>query len=84
VTITAEQPGTTAITASVAGTGSSAGYFSTCPPRSISVTLANGSTSGTITQGATQNLTTTIYDNNLTQCPEPDAHHRPLPDLPVH
>jgi len=30
VTITAEQPGTTAITASVAGTGSSAGYFSTC------------------------------------------------------
>jgi hypothetical protein len=62
VTITAGQPGTTAITASVAGSGSSAGYFSTCPPASISVTLANGSTAGTITQGVTQNLTTTITD----------------------
>jgi sugar lactone lactonase YvrE len=62
VAITAEQPGTTAITASVAGTGSSAGYFSTCPPKSISVTLANGTTSGIITQGATQNLTTIITD----------------------
>ena len=62
VTITALQPGTTAITASVAGSGSSAGYFTTCPPASISVTLANGSTAGTITQGVTQNLTTTIAD----------------------
>ena len=62
VTITALQPGTTAITASVAGSGSSAGYFSTCPPASISVTLANGSTAGTITQGVTQNLTTTTTD----------------------
>jgi sugar lactone lactonase YvrE len=62
VTITAAQPGTTSITASVAGSGSSAGYFSTCPPKSISVTLANGDTSGTITQGVTQNLTTTITD----------------------
>jgi hypothetical protein len=69
VTITALQPGTTSITASVAGSGSSAGYFSTCPPASISVTLANGATSGTITQGVTQNLTTTItdtYGNPLT------------------
>jgi hypothetical protein len=69
VTITAEQPGTTAITASVAGSGSSAGYFSTCPPASISVTLANGSTVGTITQGVTQNLVTTTtdtYGNPLT------------------
>jgi hypothetical protein len=62
VTITAEQPGTTAITASVAGSGSSAGYFSTCPPASISITLANGSTSGTITKGVTQNLVTTTTD----------------------
>ena len=60
--ITAELPGTTAITASVAGTGSSAGYFSTCPPKSISLTLANGSTSGTVTQGVQQNLVTTITD----------------------
>lgn len=62
VNITAEQPGTTVITASVAGSGSSAGYFSTCPPKSISVTLANGTTSGTVTQGVTQNLTTSVID----------------------
>jgi hypothetical protein len=61
--ITAAQPGTTAITASVAGSGSSAGYFSTCPPKSISVTL-NGATSATVTQGVTQNLTTTVLDTN--------------------
>jgi hypothetical protein len=62
--ITAEQPGTTAITASIAGSGSSAGYFSTCPPQTISLTLANGSTSGSIPQGAAQNLTTTVLDTN--------------------
>jgi hypothetical protein len=49
--ITANQPGTTAINASIAGSGSSAGYFSTCPPQSIKVTLASGATTGTITQG---------------------------------
>jgi hypothetical protein len=62
--ITAEQPGTTVITANIAGSGSSAGYFTTCPPQSINVTLANGSTSGTVTQGVTQNLTTTVLDTN--------------------
>jgi hypothetical protein len=62
--ITAEQPGTTAITASIAGSGSSAGYFSTCPPASISVTLANGATSGIIAQGTPQNLTTLVRDTN--------------------
>ncbi len=59
--ITAVLPGTTYITASVAGSGSSAGHFSTCPPANISVTL-NGATSGTVTQGVTQNLTTTVTD----------------------
>jgi hypothetical protein len=54
------------ITSSIAGGSSSAGYFSTCPPKSISVTLANGETTGTITQGVTQNLTTTILDTNGT------------------
>jgi trimeric autotransporter adhesin len=62
--ITAQQPGTTAITASIAGSGSSAGYFSTCPPASIGVTLANGATSGVVTQGVAQNLTTTVLDTN--------------------
>jgi hypothetical protein len=62
--ITALQPGTTAVTAFLTGTGSTAGYFSTCPPKSINVTLANGTTSGTITQGVTQNLVTTVTDTN--------------------
>jgi hypothetical protein len=61
--ITATQPGTTYITASVAQGASSAGYFSTCPPASIQVSL-NGATSGTVTQGVTQNLTTTVLDTN--------------------
>lgn len=61
--ITAEQPGTTAITASIAGSGSSAGYFSTCPPKTISVTL-NGATTGIVTQGVQQNLTTVVTDTN--------------------
>jgi hypothetical protein len=60
--ITAELPGTTVITASIAGSGSSAGYFSTCSPKSIAVTLANGKTTGTVTQGVQQNLTTTVID----------------------
>jgi len=61
--ITAQQPGTTVITASVAGSGASAGYFTTCPPKSISVTL-NGGTSATVTQGITQNMVTTVLDTN--------------------
>lgn len=60
--ITAEQPGTAFITASIASTGSQAGYFSTCPPASIAVTLANGSTAGSVTQGVQQNVTTTVLD----------------------
>jgi hypothetical protein len=60
--ITAEQPGTTVITAQVGQGSSSAGYFSTCPPASINVALANGATSGTITQGVQQDLTTTVID----------------------
>ena len=62
VTLTAQMPGTTPITASVAGSGSSAGYFSTCPPESITLALANGGTAGSVTQGVTQNLTHTVTD----------------------
>jgi trimeric autotransporter adhesin len=61
--ITANLPGTTAITANIAGTGASAGFFSTCPPRTISLTL-NGATSGTVTQGVQQNLVTQVTDTN--------------------
>ena len=60
--ITAGLPGTTAITATIAQSASSAGYFSTCPPASINVKLANGGTTGVVTQGVTQNLTTSVVD----------------------
>jgi hypothetical protein len=59
--ITAQLPGTTVITANIAGSGSTAGYFSTCPPKTISVTL-NGNTSGVVTQGVVQNLATNVTD----------------------
>ena len=61
--ITAELPGTTVINASISQSGSSAGYFSTCPPASISIAL-NGNTAGTVTKGVTQNLVTTVTDTN--------------------
>lgn len=61
--VTAVQPGTAAVTASISGTGASAGFVSTCPPRSIQL-LYNGQTSGTITQGVQQNLTATAVDIN--------------------
>jgi hypothetical protein len=59
--ITAQLPGTTVITANIAGSGSTAGYFSTCPPKTVSVTL-NGATSGVVTQGVVQNLVTNVTD----------------------
>lgn len=61
-TITALQPGTTALTATIAQSASSAGYFSTCPPASVKVSLASGSTSGVVTQGVSQNLSATVLD----------------------
>ena len=60
--ITAQQPGTAVITATIAQTASSAGYFSTCPPKSISLAFGNGSTRSIVTQGIAQNLTTTVTD----------------------
>ena len=61
--ITAQQPGTTVITATIAQSSSSAGYFSTCPPKSIGpVKLANGDTKGVVTQGVVQNLSATVTD----------------------
>lgn len=61
-TITALQPGTTAITATIAQSASSAGYFSTCPPASVKVALAAGTTKGVVTQGVSQNLSATVLD----------------------
>ena len=60
--ITAQQPGTTSITATISQSSSSAGYFSTCPAASIKVALAGGGTKGVVTQGVSQNLTAAVLD----------------------
>jgi hypothetical protein len=65
--ITAQQPGTTVITATIAQSASSAGYFSTCPPKSIQLLLANESTKAVIAQGAVQNLKTVVTDTTGAQ-----------------
>jgi hypothetical protein len=62
-TTTANQPGGTVITASVSKVTSSAGYFYTCPPQSIGLTL-DGGTSATINAGSPQNIAATIPDTN--------------------
>lgn len=63
---TALQPGSTVINASISGVTSAAGYFFTCPPTSINLSL-NGSTGiptpVTVTASSPQNLTSTIIDN---------------------
>jgi len=62
--ITANLPGTTAISATVSNSTSSAGYFSTCPPKSISVAFTDGTTAKTISKGVTESLVTTVTDTN--------------------
>ena len=44
---TAQQPGSTVITANISNAGSSAGFFSTCPPISIALTAPVGTTPST-------------------------------------
>ncbi len=62
---TAHLPGSTVINATIAGTTSAAGYFFTCPPTSIGLTL-NGSTGiptpVTVSASSPQNLVATIPD----------------------
>lgn len=60
---TARQPGSALITASVSGTSSSAGFFSTCPPQSITL-AANGSQNVTVSPGTPQPITATVLDTN--------------------
>lgn len=67
---TAQQPGSTVISADLTQAGSSAGFFSTCPPVSISLTVP--STQGNVTtavvnQNNPQPLTAVALDkNNIT------------------
>lgn len=62
---TAQQPGSTTITANVSNAGSSAGFFATCPPASIQLSVPpTGSTSATVNQNFTQPLTAVVKDTN--------------------
>lgn len=64
---TANMPGSTVINATVSqsSSGSAAGYFYTCPPKSISLSIG-GNTTGPIPikAGSPQNITANILDTN--------------------
>ncbi|MHB1021781.1 MAG: hypothetical protein ACYC46_10145 [Acidobacteriaceae bacterium] len=60
---TANNPGSTVITAAIAQASSSAGFFYTCPPAKITLSLPNStSTSVTITPNTPQPVTATVTD----------------------
>jgi trimeric autotransporter adhesin len=67
---TAQQPGSTVITANISNAGSSAGFFSTCPPTSITLSIpsgTNGSTNSIIVNpNNTQPFTSLVKDKNGT------------------
>ena len=59
---TANLPGSTVINATVSLVTSAAGYFYTCPPQSIALTLNGSSTGGVVLQNSPQNIAATIVD----------------------
>jgi len=65
---TAQQPGSTVITANISNAGSSAGFFSTCPPASISLTVPGitgpGPNSVVVNPNNTQPITALTLDTN--------------------
>jgi trimeric autotransporter adhesin len=66
---TAQQPGSTVITANISNAGSSAGFFSTCPPVSINLTASSGTsnlTSVTVNPNNVQPINTVATDANGT------------------
>jgi hypothetical protein len=68
---TAQQPGSTVITANISNAGSSAGFFSTCPPTSISLSIPAGSggnstNSIVVNPNNTQPITSLVMDKNGT------------------
>jgi trimeric autotransporter adhesin len=66
---TAQQPGSTVITANISNAGSSAGFFSTCPPVSIKLTATVGtgqSTSVMVNPNNVQPITAVAMDINNT------------------
>jgi hypothetical protein len=67
---TAQQPGSTVITANISNAGSSAGFFSTCPPTSIALTVpgisGSSSNSVVVNPNNTQPITSLVKDMNGT------------------
>jgi len=68
---TAQQPGSTVITANISNAGSSAGFFSTCPPTSIAlsvpgITGSSSVTSVVVNPNNTQPITSLVMDKNGT------------------
>ena len=62
---TANQPGSVLISANVANAASSAGFFSTCPPASITLTAPGTTTNPvSVNQNNTQPLAATAVDTN--------------------
>lgn len=62
---TAQAPGSTTITANVSNSGSSAGFFATCPPASIVLNVPpTGATSVSVNPNTTQPITATVLDTN--------------------
>jgi trimeric autotransporter adhesin len=62
---TANQPGSTVVnaTVSITSSGSAAGYFYTCPPKSIALSI-NGSDNAVVKPNSPQNISVTAVDTN--------------------
>src|SRR5271163_840896 len=62
---TAQAPGSTLITGTISQTSSNAGYFFTCPPAKIALSVAStGATSASVTLNTPLALTATVTDVN--------------------
>jgi hypothetical protein len=62
---TAQAPGSTLVTGTIAQTSSNAGYFYTCPPAKIALSVAStGATNASITLNTPFSLTATVTDTN--------------------
>ncbi len=62
-TATANLPGSTIVNANVSEVTSAAGYFSTCPPKNIALSI-NGGTTATVTPSSPQTVVSTVTDTN--------------------
>jgi hypothetical protein len=61
---TAQLPGSTVVTATISGVSSNAGYYYTCPPKTISLQTAAGGTNLSVTPNTPVSLTASILDTN--------------------